>query len=434
MDELKKTQDEALSNSYKIKQDLEAIKSDYTPKDKFNLLKIKVGEINDNLKKIWDLERDFKKLDERKTEKADFEKDMGKFREDVSKGFSDQNTNFTSKLAQLNDRTAKTFEKVNENLKVAVTKTQVSALISDMNKEFNFIKAEIVELRKIKDTITAKELDRRTGLMNSRIDLIAKEVVKANQKVAECVTGEQAKKLIEEINNEFNDLKKSLADMEKLKRYVGVVEAESLSKKECARRASEFGSAIEDARKEIKQFKDYAKSYAKADDTVKDLNRVESALTRRILDLEKEIMALKRFERRYEQDSAELKSEIREAKVTPRYEKAEKHEKHEPRYEKYEKPKYEKDEKQRYEKLAQVKSRPVKSEPSERKPYFALSVISIILIVLAFASLGGAILEYFALEPAMTNYLTIGAVALFVVGIVMRAVVIKKRNNVSAKF
>jgi len=53
---------------------------------------------------------------------------------------------------------------------------------------------------------------------------------------------------------------------------------------------------------------------------------------------------------------------------------------------------------------------------------------SIILIILAFASLAGAVIEYFALEPGLTNYLTIGAVVMFVVGIILRVVAVRSRK------
>lgn len=587
--ELKEKQDEAISTNYKLKQDVDKIKDDYVPKDKLNLLKIKVGEINNTLKKIWDLDSSIKTLEENKTDKKDFEKRFDLLKEEIAKQLSEINSNTGKRLIEyanevnknieaVNNNSAKVFSKINEQMKSVVTKSQLKSMADDVRQEFISIKREVTELRKIKETITASELEKRTNLINARVDLLAKEVLKTNKNVSECITQEQVKSLIAEINKEFNDLKISSAEVSKLKRYVSMVESDSLSKKQFSSELSTINSDIDDAKKEIRELRSTSKSFAKYDDMEKTVSKIEITLTRKLIDLEKEVTALKRFERRYDDDISSLKTQILKAQSQERqviaqqtapqkvdaveshaeynmyplmghnvhsiqdkckainfvigrvyrssnngtdgirnkirinsdlyneFEDAEREgnkkrmikaldkiNKSLENLRKSEKnvfgskakkfknlirdttgnssiidvlSKNDKDPVMNYymdavdafndlkRKLNQeqatqmtVKSEPIKSVPitakvevkpdfkqlhdtikQKRRPYLALSIISVILIVLAFASLGGAIVAYFALEPALTNYMTLGAVVFFVVGIILRAVLIKKRK------
>ena len=393
MAELKQVQEQGLANSYKTAQDVEGIKNDYTPKDKFNLLKIQVGDVNEQLKKIWDLEKEIKKLGEKKTDRADFEKDIEKFRNDVSKRFSEQNSNFSRKIVQLNDRTATAFDRINEGMKVLVTKNQVTALISDINSEFTSLKNEVVELRKIKDTITARELDRRTGLINARMDLLAKEVVKANHNISQCVTEEQVKKLVEEVNAEFNDIKHAVSELSKMRNLIRVIDSESVKDKEFGRKMADLHSDFGNSKKEFHELRDFLlKNYSKNDETKRMITSVELNLVKKISELEDRIIDFKKSETH---DIRKLKDKIREEKP----------------------------------KIIEIKERTEKAE-KVRKPrsWKWMSAVSIILIILAFASLAGAVIEYFALEPGLTNYLTIGAVVMFVVGIILRVVAVRSRK------
>ena len=401
MTDLREKQEESISSSSRFKQDVDAIKEDYASKDKLNIVKIKVGEISDMLKKLWDLDSSIKQVDDKKADKKEFEERFQKLREEISKKLSETSSGTSRKIIEhanavnktietVNNNSAKIFSKIGEQMKVVATKSQLKELASNVTGEFVALKKEVAEIKKIKDTITAAELEKRSNLLNARVDLLAKEVLKANQNVSHCVSSEQVKGIVDEINREFDDLKSSAQELGRVKKYIGMLESESLSKKDFAKQIAGVHSEIDAARKEMRELRDSSRDYARNDYVEKNMNRIESILMRKVLDLEKEVIALKRFERRYDSDAVETKKE---------------------------------------EKSAEIRARPeIKKEAKPRKPFVFLSAVSIILIVLAFVSLAGAILEYFALEPALTNYLTIGAVVLFVVGIVLRIVVIKKRK------
>ncbi len=451
--DLKEKQDQALSSAHKLRQDVDAISDSYTPKDKFNLLKIKVGELNNTLKKIWDLDSSIKTLEENKTDQKEFEQRFDSLKQEISRQLSDLNANTNKKITEytnqvnkhiedVNNNSAKVFSRINEQMKTVVTKNQLKTLTNDLNKEFADIKKEVAELRKIKETITASELEKRTNMINARVDLLAKEVVKTNQNVAKAFTSDEAKDMAARINKEFSELKLAAAEINRLKRYVSMVESNSLQKNDFHKQVSSFNSEIDDARKEIrglretnltkkefekevselnsdinsakkeiKEIRNSAKGLAKYEDVEKQINRIESSMSRKVLDLEKEVLALKRFERRHEREAEEPKLERKEKKKL-----------------KKEEAKLRKEESKAEARNETGLRRPPEKPKKARSPMLALSIISIILIVLAFASLGSSIIAYFALEPVLTNYLTIGAVVFFIVGIITRAVVVKKRK------
>jgi uncharacterized integral membrane protein len=411
MSELKERQEESLSTTFKLKQDVEQIKDDYVSKDKLNALKIKVGEINESLKKIWDLDASLKNVDSRKTDKTEFEAKFSRLKEEISRKLSELNANTSKKITEnsnalnknieiVNNNAAKIFSRINEQMKIVATKSQLRELTSDLAQEFTSVKRDVAEIKKIKDTITASELEKRTGLLNARVDLLAREVLKTNEQASKYITSEEVKSIVDAINREFDSLKSEVSEIMRLRKYISLVESELLSKKEFARNLSEVSSQIEVAKKEIREIRENSRAYARHADIEKTIRGMEALFTRKILDLEKEVMDLKRFERRHDTES------FQEAKKIEKIEKF-------------------------YEKPVKAETRAEPKIQRERKPLNFLpflSIISIILIVLAFAGLAGAVISYFALEPVWTNYLTIGAVAAFVVGIVLRVIVVRKRR------
>ncbi len=415
MDEIKSKQSESISASFRVKEDVDRIREDYAPKEKINALKIKIGEINDNLRKIWDLDASIKAVDEKKIDKKDFESRFEKLKDEIARKLSEINSSTNKKVVEytnsltrniedVNNNTAKVFSRITEQMKVVATKGQMKELAANVTQELVSMKREVAEIKKIKDTITASELEKRTGLLNARVDLLAKEILKTNQSTAQNVTSEQVKSIVESINHEFDVMKTELSDLVKLRRYIGLVESESLSKKEFAKQLAGIQSEIDLEKKEIREIRESSRLYARYTDIERNMKGMESLLTRKILDLEKEVMSLKRFERRQESEI------VRDERKIEKLERI------------YEKPSA----------RAEAKAKPdffrEKSPRTQGIGLAVLSVISILLIIAAFAGLAGAIISYFALEPALTNYLTIGAVAAFVLGIVLRVIVVRKRK------
>ena len=129
-------------------QHIESLKVKNVSIEKFEYLKKQISELNENAKKIWEIEEEIKSVDERT----------------VSKTF------FNQQHEQLTDE----FDDVKNGLsllnKETISKYQMNELIADLNDEFSKVKTTIEEIRNIKDSITHKELEKKTNTLNHKID------------------------------------------------------------------------------------------------------------------------------------------------------------------------------------------------------------------------------------------------------------------------
>lgn len=173
------------------KQTMKDSKADFVTIDKFNILKIKIGELNEGVKKLWDLEKKLEDIDRKAVSASEFDKQAVAWETE--------------------------FKKINQDLselqKTATTEDQTKTLVSDINSEFTKVKKAIEELRSIKDTITRDELDKRSEKLNSRADKVEKEfkALKAQSKTN--VSMSQVEGLVRDINSEFDEVKGLIASV-----------------------------------------------------------------------------------------------------------------------------------------------------------------------------------------------------------------------------
>jgi myosin heavy subunit len=249
-----------------IGQDMKEGKADFVTVDKFNILKIKIGELNENMKKLWEVEKKLEDLD-RKTVSA---------------------TDFDKQTATLQNEIAKLKQDVTGLDKVTATEEQVKSLATDVNEEFDKIKKGIEELRSLKDTLTRAELDKRTDALNKKADDLRKDFIKVSDKVTDelrdKISVKQVEAFVKDVNSEFDGLKKVIADIkagekrfalasnvdDKLDRIEHKV-AEAT--KNLSAVVDEFSKGIEDA------FGDFLKANEKRHDTLaKQLAKSEESL------------------------------------------------------------------------------------------------------------------------------------------------------------
>jgi DNA repair exonuclease SbcCD ATPase subunit len=166
-------------------------KADIVTVDKFNIIKIKIGELNEGLKKLWDVEKKLEDLECKAVVASEFDK---------------QSAEVNAELSELK-------KKVAELSKTATTEEQARQLAEDVSEEFDKVKKAIEELRSIKDTITRAELEKRTDILNNRADDVRKDFDKVKAEVKDKVRVEQVESLVKDINAEFDRLKSQIADV-----------------------------------------------------------------------------------------------------------------------------------------------------------------------------------------------------------------------------
>jgi hypothetical protein len=349
MDELKDFRAQQLKSSYEQKQEMDKVKEDYVAKDRLNLLKIKIGEINDSLKKVWDIEENLKKLDANKVPKSLFDQKVQELNSEINKRV----TEIKLSVSQLR-----------EDSKQFISKTQVKELIDDINGEFNIVHKEVAELKSRKEMFSVNEVKRRNEELNKKLDLLAKELVDTNKKLALMIKKDQVEDLVKQINLELDDIKVEMNEVYKLKKYVSFVESDMIKEKDLRKSTKDLEGDIIDLRDELS-----------------DLKRgVKKDIENKVKVVEKEIIV----------------KDNKRAESRPKIESRQK--------------------------LV------IKEDEKEKKPYRKTMIFGNLLIGLAFALLIFAIIAFFAVEPVWADALSVVSIISFVIGILLRVIVVLKRK------
>lgn len=188
--------------------------------EKFNLLRTNVAELNENVKKLLDIEDEIKDLDERTVTKSYFTQQFDQL--------SDEFDDIKNGLALLNKET--------------ITKYQMNELIADLNDEFNKVKSSIEGIRNIKDSITHRELDKRTNSLNSKIEDTRNNIKNLEEKLANRPTRKQ-------LESDYKDLKKELTSVQNDIN----TNKNKLKEKLDAKEKTEFSKQFNDLNEKLKQ-------------------------------------------------------------------------------------------------------------------------------------------------------------------------------------
>ncbi|HII72573.1 TPA: hypothetical protein HA265_07490 [Candidatus Woesearchaeota archaeon] len=211
------------------KQAVKDAKADLVTVDKFNILKIKIGELNENMKKVWDIEKKLEDLDRRSLSETEFDKQAVTWNNDIKKLQAD--------LGKME--------------KDGATEGQIKELAKDVNDEFNKAKKAIEELRNIKDTITKDELDKRSRKLDERAKKTEEAVKEVRKEMSSRVTGAQVEALVEDINKEFDKIKGMVADLKKGEKRFALADSTEQSLKEMEKKLAHVDEKIEDAADEM---------------------------------------------------------------------------------------------------------------------------------------------------------------------------------------
>ena len=177
---------------FTIKKSIEEVKTDSITKDKINVLKIKIGELNEGLKKVWDIEKQLKSLQTTSGNKV-----------------------LTQAIDELHAKLIALNLKVEEVHKHAVTESQLKTLVAELNAELNNIASNIRDAEMRRDEVRRQDIEHYAKKIVERVDTTNNDLANLRKEVKNYVDKDQVKKILEEINNDFDSVKNELSTMAK---------------------------------------------------------------------------------------------------------------------------------------------------------------------------------------------------------------------------
>ncbi len=373
MSNLQARQEQILRGNQILKDDYDKYSQDLVTKDKFNIIKITIAEINESIKRLGEAQEKLEGAESKKLSKANFDSEVSKMRGE-----------FEKKLQKMQSLIVQSQQDMREHTVRFLTRAEAQQLTSQIGNELSSLYKEVREVKSIKDTITQRELNKKTDFINARIDIAAAEIKKLTQASKDFVTAKQMQGLLDSVNREMNELKANIDDIPKLKTFVSHLEKKSVSVDDFNKRVIVFND-------ELERLQDSIDNLKKESLTVSEFKKVINALQDRYDE------RLIKLDRANEKDLDDVKRVIK--KVSKEAEKKVKLV-------------------EKTQKVARQNGLPY------RKTYF----LGNFLIFLAFASLIASIVSFFMMKPALTDWLAIGAIGAFVLGLIIRIIVIIKRS------
>ncbi|HIH39275.1 TPA: hypothetical protein HA219_00935 [Candidatus Woesearchaeota archaeon] len=383
MNEIKFALSSQAEQQLTLKKNLDAARTEVVTTDKFNVLKIKIGEINEGLKKVWDLEKQLRVMGGSKT-------------------LQEATDELSAKVAALN-------VKIDDVNRKNVSETQMKTVVEQINSELNRMAVIVREAEQRRDLLRRQDIEEHTRFLAKRIastneDLanlrkacvtkddikgvlndvskdfasIRKDIEAVAKREASFVKDTEVKKILDDINKEFEGMSNEISSLKKQNK-------ENISVNQIKGLINDISDEFNDVRKDMSRLGD-AKTYAtrkEIEDVKKDLrNKVSS------VDFTRELRQIERNLEKQEvpEDDTYGASVVLDTKAP-----------------------------------AKRMAHAAKSV-SHRKKY----VFGNFLIFAAFAALIGSIYSFYIGNQLLMDRLAIGAVASFVIGMALRAYAIIK--------
>ena len=272
MDDIKVLIASQTDQNSEFKQQMVDVKKDFASKDKLDVLKIKLGEVNEGLKKIWDVEKQLKSLGSTGSNKA------------VQQAIDELN----SKIIAMNMR-------LTELNKTSVSETQLKALTNDINNELNSVNSSLRESEMRRDEVRREDIEKYNAHIIKKIESVDGDLAELKKTLKGSISKDDLKNVLNELDNDFISVRKEMQSAaEKNKKFVTDVEVkstlDSINK--------EFDAVANEIAVLKKEKKDYVKTSqvkgliedisSEFDDIKKDLSSLnnvkEAAATKKELD------------------------------------------------------------------------------------------------------------------------------------------------------
>ncbi len=173
-----------------IRKELESIKADAVTKDKINVLKIKLGEVNEEVKRVLDLEKNLK------------------VSPSTVKSLKQIVDELNAKLIALDVR----FNQLN---KTAISETQLKTLVTQVNTELNRFALELRNSEVKRDDIRRSDIEQYTKHLSNKIVSSNQDITNLRSDLKNYVDKNEVKRILDDINNDFSNVKKEIGTIYK---------------------------------------------------------------------------------------------------------------------------------------------------------------------------------------------------------------------------
>lgn len=242
---IKEAQHQHTARMSELRQILKDSQTDYVTIDKFNLTKIRLSELTESIKKLQDhslrlaqadddrvkvaefrdqtngvmgkidkLKFDLKELEEMMVSKEELQENLGNCRasiEDLHDQFVElvqkkdvltpqQDQKLNAALTRHSVDVQTQLKEFKKSFDVYVTASQADQLLTDINAEFDGVKAELGKILDVQ-----KEF-RSFHASSEEVDTLRQQVTKTQEAVKTLVTKKQAENLLEDMNEEFEQV------------------------------------------------------------------------------------------------------------------------------------------------------------------------------------------------------------------------------------
>ena len=358
-----------------IRREVDIVREDTVTKDKFNILKLKIAEMEDSLKRLKNFQSDIKNIDMKTVSKS----------------------SFYEHLEELNKRYDSLKDEIVKFKDTCFSKNQAKDLSNDINKEFANVVRMVNEFKNIKHLITYEEAKKRADEHKRDLDSLRQDFARMKKDSEKFANLSELKNLVSDVNAEF-DYVKSKIESAKKENYNEINSKFNNFSAKIENYVKDSKNTIEKFDKEMKlkataeQFKGLSK------DMDKNINELNSKISKNKEELrfvqENYVtsknfkMAVKDLERKYDDMNNRL-YDIKSVKN----------------------------------KGFKVEFRKVNEEPFRKT-----KILANILITVSFLLLGASIVSFFMDQPALMDYSLFSAIGLFVLGLATRMFVTWKRK------
>jgi len=222
MTELKRVQGYQRVSHSELKTELAKMRDGfdkrYVSADKMNLVKIRLGELNDNFKRVWQLEKNVTKLSQDSLNYSDFDKEVTK----IHSGLNDMRQNLElfkkdkvmrPEIDEMHDELTKRYD----NLFVNVEKVR-DGFDKDMKdveerrrKDGLGVTKQLKQLqRDMSKSVDAKQINRSISDLDNKMLSLRDEIGRVSIRAEENISQSQIDTLVKDVNKEFNELKDNL--------------------------------------------------------------------------------------------------------------------------------------------------------------------------------------------------------------------------------